>query len=172
MTTEDVLPGMLGKIETPKNAFIRCRRRSFGLIPRRARLTINPRTKIVRLNTRLRLRKAISNFGKLTTTCGNLRFGGITINLFVFRKKYGDSFLTSCSSELNNIIKENKKFDRKQGMATSLHRMMRMVFKEKNPETFNEIMASAKVNTELNEAINRIVKKHIVQSSGDHPSLY
>ena len=57
-------------------------------------------------------------------------------------------------------------------MAGSLHRMVRMVSKEKDPETFNEMMASARVDAALDEAINEIVKRYTTKGSGIYTNLY
>jgi hypothetical protein len=46
--------------------------------------------------------------------------------------------------------------------------MMRMVEKEKNPEAFNEMMASARVDAALQEAVKSIKDRFITNPSGDY----
>ena len=174
LVTEDVLPGPLGRIEIPTTS---CRTtfRSRRLLCWN-RITVNRDTGIVRLNTRFKIRNKYNGIKNLTTNilvttrCGSsVSRHVVTVKLFIFRKSFGDSFLRSYIPRLDNMVKENKKFDIQKGMATSLHRIMRMVFKEKNPETFNEMMASAKVDIALDAAINKIVEKHVTHSSGNYP---
>jgi hypothetical protein len=101
---------------------------------------------------------------KITATCGRKGSGivHVIVNLIVFSKRtfYGDSFLIPLIlRKVDSLVKENKKFDTGKGMASSLHRIMRIVEKEKNRKAFDEMMASAKVDSVLQEAINTIVKK-------------
>ena len=115
-----------------------------------------------------RVRKLFAKV-KVISKCGNLkRKYWIKVNIYVFPRKFGDSFLKSYIPKLKSMVKENKKFDTQKGMASSLHRIMRMISKEKNPETFNEMMASAKVDTALDGAINDIVEKYIPKRTGDY----
>jgi hypothetical protein len=92
----------------------------------------------------------------------------VTVNLIVLPEKFGDSFLSSSIRKLGRLVKENEKYNTGRGMAGSLHRMMRMVEKEKNRKAFDEMMASAKVDTALQEAINEIVAQYIPKISGSY----
>ena len=163
--TEGYLFGPLGRIESP---IISCTTTlaspGFWFQPN---IIVDCATGIVRLDTGFLLANIFSGPGKLTTTCRYSEFKYVTVNVFVFRKSFGDPFLRSYILELDNMVKENKKFDTQNDIATSLHRIMRMVSKEKNPETFNEMMASAKVDIVLEEALNAIA--NFTKNSGCHP---
>jgi hypothetical protein len=175
MATEDVLPGTLGKIDTS----LTCCTTKFlqtGRVQFWNGINVDNDTGIVRLNTRFHfgshehnLKKLSSNV-QVTTTCGYYsKFNyNVTVNLFFFRKNFGDSILKSYIRKLGSMVKENKKFDTQSDMATSAHRMMRMVVKEKNPEAFDKMMASAKVDTALQEAINEIAEKFTTKNSGSY----
>ena len=164
--------GTLGRIETPikgcKATFVSGRFSS---------CIVDHNTGIVRLNRRRRRlnRYRITKVTKLTTIvqvttmCGYSKSQNfVKVIVLVFPFGFGNSFLRPYIFKIHNMVKENKKFDTQKGLATSLHRLMRMVLKEKNPESFNEIMASEKVNTVIDRAINDIVEKRVGKSSGDH----
>ena len=173
LATEDVLSGPLGKIETSSTGCttkFRTGRFWFWNV-----ITVDHKTGIVRLNTRFHLGSQKKNFRNLTanvlvtTTCGYSQSNyDVTVNLIVFREKFGDSFLSSSIRKWRSLVKENEKYNTGRGMAGSLHRMMRMVEKEKNRKAFDEMMASAKVDTALQEAINEIVAQYIPKISGSY----
>ena len=174
LATKDVLPGTLGRIETQKTI---CKttfttHRFFFL--NRKDIAIDENTGLITLKRKFDLRNSkiekLTAKVQLTTKCGYLvKFKyDVIVNLVVLPLNCGDSFLKSYFHKLNNMVTENKKFNIQKGLANSLHRIMRMVSKDKNPETFDEMMASAKVDTALEGAINDIVETFAKKCSGEH----
>ena len=173
--TQNEARGSLGKIESQlpgcKNRFTCPWSRFIG---------IDEDTGIVRLKTQPSLGYHYNSPRKLTAKvkieCDYRSWKSqstyVTVNIFVFRCYFGDSFLKSYidNDEIRGMVKQNnlKNFDNQKGMANSLHRIMRMVSMKRNPETFNEMMASTEVDIALDRAVNHIVKKHIPESSGNH----
>ena len=161
---ESQLPGCKNRFICPWNWFI----------------GVDRDTGLVRLKRQPPLRYPYNTPTKLTTrvkvVCDvqsqKSQFKYITVNVFVFCRYFGNSFLRSYiyNNEIGRLVKPNdlENFDTKKGMANSLHRIMRMVSMKRNPETFNEMMASTKVDIALDRAVNDIVKKHIPESSGNH----
>ncbi len=97
----------------------------------------------------------------------------VTVNLLVFPSKFGDASLSTYNHrrKLARMVKENQKFDAKSGMANSLHRIMRMVTKKENPGAVKEMMASVKVKTGLEAAINKILTKYVTKNPGNNKHL-
>ena len=170
LATEDVSLGPLGKIESQESG---CKKKFQCFSRGYQRSIIVSSTGIITLIRKPSLGTQFNGFKKptkvkarITCYCGYYISKYVTVNLFIFRYNFGDSILKSCVGELGSLVKENKKFDTGRGMAGSLHRMVRMVSKEKDPETFNEMMASARVDAALDEAINEIVKRYTTKYPG------
>ena len=170
LATKDVLLGTLNRIETQKTI---CK--TTFTTSNHKDIAIDENTGLVTLKRKFDLGN--SKIEKLTakvhvtTKCGGYLVkskNDVIVNLFVLPLKFGDSFLKSYFHKLNNMVTENKKFNTQKGLANSLHGIMRMVSKDKNPETFDEMMASAKVDTALEGAINDIVETLAKKGSGDH----
>ena len=169
LATPDVKPGTLGRINTPNThcttTFI-CRNWN--------ELSVDRNTGEIKL-THLYFRYRHYNLNELrldvrvSTKCVySISHDFVTVNLIVLPEKFGDSFLSSSIRKLGRLVKENEKYNTGRGMAGSLHRMMRMVEKEKNPEAFNEMMASARVDAALQEAVKSIKDRFITNPSGDY----
>ena len=96
----------------------------------------------------------------------------VTVNLLVFPSKFGDRFLTKYNSmRMNKLVKEDTlELDAKQ-RSSQLHRMMRMVSKDRNPVAYEEMMEAVKVKTVLEMAVNRIVKEYIRKDQGNADPL-
>ena len=97
---------------------------------------------------------------KIRVSCRSYRRNTIfiiTVNLFAFPPKFGDDFLTIYNSyTLDKMVKANKLIYREEERSSQLHRMMRMVSKNENPEAHEEMMGSVKVKKALEGAINKI----------------
>jgi hypothetical protein len=63
-------------------------------------------------------------------------------------------------------VEANHHFDTGKGMASSLHRMMRMITKDENRIAYEKMMGSVKVKTALEGAINKIVQNFVTKSPG------
>ena len=182
--TKDVLPGQpFGRIESPiaerhcKTTF-KCLsgtysflsvdsnkgtltlKKSLDLLPKRYSgiRTHDPPTKI-----------------EITSICGfEHRYYGnerkyfyVTIKIFVFPSKFGDRFLNKYDSRaLNRMVTANTLKMNARERSSQLHRMMRMVSENENPETHEEMMASVKVKTALEKAINQILATYIPKIQG------
>ena len=173
--TKDVLPGKpFGRIESPerhcktnftclsrwRNSFISVDsnkgtltlKKSLDLLPKRYNgiRTLDPPTKI-----------------KITSICGYYRYFYVAIKIFVFPSKFGDRFLNKYDSQaLNTMVTTNTLKMNARERSSQLHRMMRMVSENENPETHEEMMASVRVKTALEEAINQILATYIPKIQG------
>ena len=172
LMTEDVSPGVLGRIKSSsscENTFST----QFGFHGQRY-IYVGHKTGIIKLQSSvLKLKKQDNGVRKhvesvkIISRCGYRRISTtVSIKLLVFPLNFGDSFLESYLGKLEFMATENKKFYFVHGMASSLHRVMRMVEKKKNAKAFNEMMASAKVDAALEEAINKIVEAYIPKGQG------
>jgi hypothetical protein len=91
----------------------------------------------------------------------------VTVNLFVFPYNFGDHILQNNGYSFPTMrVEANHHFDTGKGMASSLHRMMRMITKDENRIAYEKMMASVKVKTALEGAINKIVQNFVTKSPG------
>ncbi len=104
----------------------------------------------------------------MISECGSFRVNTLVIiNLFVFPINFGDAILNTYDQrKLASMVKVNQNFDTNSGIASSFHRIMRKVNKDVNPNAANELMASVRVKTALEAAINRIVTIYVTKISG------
>ena len=175
LVTEDVSPRVLGRINGSSSSS--CKNRIFltnDVNSGRRYINVDRRTGIVKLQSSvLKLKKQYDGIRKhvesvkIVSRCGYKRIStNVSIKLLVFPLNFGDSFLEPYLSDLNFMATENKQFDIFHGMASSLHRVMRMVEKKKNAKAFNEMMASAKVDVALEDAIKELVETFIPKDQG------
>ena len=186
--TKDVLPGQtFGRIESPEGhckTTFKCLspwgtynvifvdsnkgtltlKKSLDLLPKRYSgiRMLDPPTKI-----------------KITSICDHYgskrKYFYVTINIkiFVFPSKFGDRFLNKYNSRaLNRMVTTNTLKMNARERSSQLHRMMRMVSKNENPETHEEMMASVRVKTALEKAINQILATCIPKIQGNRTRYY
>ena len=173
LVTEDVSPGVLGRI---KGSSL-CENRLFStndVYSGQRYINVEDTTGIVRLQSSvLKLKKQYDGTRKhvesvkIVSRCGSNQISTIvSIKLLVFPLNFGDSFLMPYLDKLDFMATENKQFDVVHGMARSLHKLMRMVEKKKNAKAFNKMMVSAKVDVALQEAIKELVETFIPKGQG------
>lgn len=158
-TTFESLPywGTDNYISVDRNQGILTLKKSPGLLPKRDNgiRMLNPPTKI-----------------KITSTCslyyGNVpKYFYVTINIIVFHSKFGDRFLKKYNSlALDKMIATNRLILTRRERSSQLHRMMRMVSKNENPEAHEEMIASVEVKTALEKAINHTLATYIPKRQG------
>ena len=188
--TEDVLPGQtFGRIESPerhckttfkcllswgtynvisvdRNKGTLTLRKPPNLLPKRSNgiRMLDPPTKI-----------------KITSICNHKyryyrnqgKYFYVTIKIFVFPSEFGDRFLNKYDSRaLDRMVTTNTLEVNAKERSSQLHRMMRMVSKNENPETHEEMMASVRVKTALEKAINQILATRIPKIQGNRTRYY
>ena len=173
--TEDALPGTFGIIKPPKNnckTTFKClsswrTSRYVYVDPNKGTLTLRRKPNSLPKQSS-GIRKLVPPTKiKIRSWCRYRPFY-VTVNLLVFPSKFGDRFLTKYNSmRMNKLVKEDTlELDAKQ-RSSQLHRMMRMVSNDRNPEAHEEMMESVKVKTVLEMAVNGILKKYIPKRQGN-----
>ena len=181
--TDDVLPGPFGRIEPPEE---NCHTTFICLSSWKTSryIHVDGKKGTLKLRTKLSslppLPSGIRTLDsptkiKIKSLCDHtpgLTYFYVSVYLFVFPSKFGDRFLNKYSSRrINEVVAEDTLTSDAIERSSQLHRMMRMVSEDRNPEAHEEMMASVKVKTALEGALNKILKIYIPKYRGNVAAL-